>query len=221
MDWLAALTWDILTPNRLSENLTWDALNAYERVEDYVASGRLEIHQNNLVYRGEPTLPNIETADGHHYYERGEHIARALGYTVKLVEYGFTPVPPEWDAYTLGMHMSWSKTILIKLQGWGQMARVMFHEVAHALSGEVLHAYEALEYVPSRSMMINVCETIAEGAAMLALGVLGFDTRPASVPYLASYGLYQQPRNSIVDAMVIVAQRILAVDERRYAVAYA
>lgn len=133
---------------------------------------------------------------------QGEHVI-AAGCTKALVEYVLAQgwkyeVRSEW--YAKGSWTPASRTVTMR-DGLSasQHVKTLFHEVGHAIGGHRAGDKRA------------DIETVAEIAAFMACGVLGFDTSQYTLPYVATWAQEMEVVRRNMDEAVRIARELLDV----------
>lgn len=191
-------------PARFSAHIS----ELWERVEDFVASGRLDYFHSALAQGRDTSVyteygPYVEPL-----YALAVSAVAMVGY--RLVVFQESSAPPALKAGADGLCSYREHCIYIKQQNRTTMTRVLLHELTHAvLEDDVLPL--SFEYEHAR--LIRVTEQLAEAASALVMFQYGFDVFSDCVPYLATWGLHESDYG-VRDLMAMVADELYYVLEQ-------
>ena len=139
-------------------------------VFDYEQTDAVE--DSALVYT--PPAPRLNADDPDGLAQALVAAAETLGYEVRHAETGYADGRCSFSARTITLQASLSPA---------DRAAVLCHELAHALAHDPSTSTQVDEPKPTTAQR----ELQAEGAAFVALSVLGLDTSRASLPYLEGW----------------------------------
>ena len=180
-----------------------ELLRLFDAGKEYEADGRLDGLLIDLKFRGLAAVPLLTGDEGAPLYEQAK--AAAIGAGFPVIEYTDEDAPYTVDDQTLGMFLPDSGHIYVRVtDSKTNMAKVIIHEIAHALSEEALSDYEHLTF-SSLNHLRRAAEVHAESVAFVVLALRSIDAIESSAPYVASHGVRDVDQDAMSAAIVTVA----------------